>query len=147
MIATEYNVGQKNVAVGLTTLRSHFGLKETMERLEADIKALGMTVFARINHAALAAEVGLRLQPTELLIFGAPLAGSPLMQANQTIGIDLPLKVLVWEDAEGATWLTYNEPEWLAQRHGLDVKTKRFIETMALTLRAIAKQVTDVGNA
>ena len=90
-----------------------------MDRLEAEIKAHGMTVFARINHAALAAEVGLALRPTEVIFFGNPRGGTPLMQAKQTMGIDLPLKALVWQDASGQTWVSYNEPEWLAKRHEL----------------------------
>ena len=88
-----------------------------MDRLEAEIKAHGMNVFARINHAALAAEVGLALRPTEVILFGNPRGGTPLMQAKQTMGIDLPLKALVWQDASGQTWLSHNEPAWLAHRH------------------------------
>jgi uncharacterized protein (DUF302 family) len=106
-------------ADGLITIPSSFGPKETMDRLEAEIKAKGMTVFARIDHAAGAEEVGLPLRPTELLIFGNAKAGTPLMQANQPIGIDLPLKALVFENAAGRVWLSYNDPRWLAQRHGV----------------------------
>ena len=84
-----------------------------MDRLETEIRAQGITVFARIDHAAGAAEAGFTLRPTELLIFGNPRAGTPLMQSVQTIGIDLPLKTLVWQDASGKTWLSYNEPSWL----------------------------------
>ncbi|HEX9490303.1 MAG TPA: DUF302 domain-containing protein [Stellaceae bacterium] len=90
-----------------------------MSKLEAGVKARGMTVFARIDHAAGAAEVGLSLRPTDLLIFGNAKGGTPLMQSLQTIGIDLPLKALVWQDASGNTWLSYNDPSWLAKRHGL----------------------------
>ena len=79
-----------------------------------------MTILARIDHAAAAANVGMALRPTEVLIFGNPLAGTPLMQAAQTIGIDLPLKALVWQDDAGKTWLAYNDPTWLARRHGAD---------------------------
>ena len=104
-------------ADGLTTVESPFGPKETMDRLEAQVKAKGLTVFARVDHAAGAAEVGLPLRPNELLIFGNDKGGTPLMQANQTIGIDLPLKALVWQDAAGKTWLSYNDPAWLAKRH------------------------------
>ena len=127
---------------GLTTIQSEFGLKETMDRLEADITSQGMRIFARINHAALAEETGLTLLPTELLIFGNPRAGTPLMQANQTIGIDLPLKVLVWQDQAGETWLTYNEPAWVAKRHGLGVGSDRVVGIMTLALDAMAKKVT-----
>ena len=104
---------------GLTTLKSSHGPRDTMNRLEAAVKARGMTVFARIDHSAGAAATGLSLNPTELLIFGNARGGTPLMQTAQTIGIDLPLKALVWQDASGSTWLSYNDPAWLAQRHGL----------------------------
>jgi len=104
---------------GLTTLKSSHGPRDTMNRLEAAVKARGMTVFARIDHSAGAAAAGLSLNPTELLIFGNARGGTPLMQTAQTIGIDLPLKALVWQDASGSTWLSYNDPAWLAQRHGL----------------------------
>jgi uncharacterized protein (DUF302 family) len=102
---------------GLITSQSQFGAKETAARLEAEIKQRGMAVFARIDHAALAVEAGLSLRPTEVILFGNPRGGTPLMQANQTIGIDLPLKALVWEDASGKAWLTYNDAAWLANRH------------------------------
>ena len=78
-----------------------------------------MKVFARIDHAAGAAEVGLKLRPTELIIFGNARGGTPLMQSAQTVGIDLPLKALVWQDAAGKTWISYNEPDRIAQRHGV----------------------------
>src|SRR5215471_14033784 len=117
------NVGQNNTrqanVEGLKTLQSRFDSKETITRLEAEIKAHGMGVFARIDHAALAAEAGLMLRPTEVILFGNPRGGTPLMQANQTVGIDLPLKVLVWQDALGTTWLSWNEPAWVAERHEL----------------------------
>ena len=93
---------------GLTTIQSIYGPVDTMNRLEAEVRAKGMTVFARIDHAAGAAEVGLSLRPTELLIFGNAKGGTPLMQSIQTIGIDLPLKALVWQDAAANTWLSYN---------------------------------------
>jgi uncharacterized protein (DUF302 family) len=105
------------VADGLVTLRSTYAPKETMKRLETEVKAKGLTVFARIDPAAEAAEVGLSLRPTELLIFGNPKGGTPLMQSVQTTGIDLPLKILIWQDEAGKTWLLYNDPSWLAKHH------------------------------
>jgi len=111
--------GAQAMAVdGLTTVESAYGPKDTMDRFEAAVKAKGLTIFARIDHAAGAAEVGLQLRPTVLLIFGNAKGGTPLMQAAQTIGIDLPLKVLVWQDAAGKTWLSYYDPDWIAKRHG-----------------------------
>src|SRR6202161_3126438 len=106
-------------ADGLTTIASSHGPKATMDRLEAEVKAKGLTGFGRIDHAAGSAAAGLSLRPTELLIFGNAKGGTPLMQSVQTIGIDLPLKALVWQDASGVTWLSYNDPSWLAKRHGL----------------------------
>src|SRR5713101_5056445 len=126
---------------GLTSIRSRFGPKETMDRLQAEIRAKGMTVFARIDHAAGAEEVGLTLRPTELIIFGNARGGTPLMQSAQTVGIDLPLKALVWEDASGKTWLSYNEPSWIAQRHSI-ADAEPVVSKMAAGLSAISKAVT-----
>src|SRR5262249_15589963 len=127
-------------ADGLTTIPSSYGPKETMDRLEAEIKAKGMTVFARIDHAAGAAQAGLSLRSTEVLIFGNAKAGTPLMPSNQTIGIDLPLKALVWQDADGKVWLSYNEPSWLAQRHGLAAGTQATVAAMAARPRRSRKR-------
>lgn len=90
-----------------------------MDRIESAVRAQGMQVFARIDHAAGAAAAGLELRPTELLIFGNARGGTPLMQSAQTTGIDLPLKALAWQDAAGACWISYNDPHWIAARHGL----------------------------
>jgi uncharacterized protein (DUF302 family) len=124
---------------GLTSIQSSFAPKETMDRLEAEIRALRMTVFARIDHAGGAAVVGLKLAPIELIIFGNARAGTPLMQSVQTVGIDLPLKVLVWEDTGGKTWLSYNEPSWIARRHGVR-NTERVASKMATALSAMARK-------
>jgi len=113
-----------------------------MNRIESEAKAEGLTVFARIDHAAGAAEVGLALRPTELLIFGNAKGGTPLMQSVQTIGIDLPLKALVWQDASGNTWLSYNDSRWLAKRHGLGDERDQALNAMAAALDAIAKAAT-----
>jgi len=127
---------------GLITVRSGRGPKDTMNRLEAEVKAKGMTVFARIDHAAGAVEAGLSLRPTEVLIFGNAKAGTPLMQSVQTIGIDLPLKALVWQDASGDTWLSYNDPAWLAQRHGLGDEMEATVKMMTAALNAVTKAAT-----
>ena len=124
---------------GLNSIRSSFGPKETMDRLVAEIGAKGLQVFARIDHAAGAAEVDLTLRPTELIIFGNARGGTPLMEASQTTGIDLPLKVLVWKDAEGKTSLSYNEPSWIIQRHHLGIKAE-IVDKLAAALRAIARK-------
>jgi uncharacterized protein (DUF302 family) len=104
---------------GLITIASHYNVKDTVDRLDAAIRSKGMTIFARVDHAAGAAAVGMPLRPTELLIFGNARGGTPLMELEQTIGIDLPLKALAWEDASGKTWLSYNDTTWLAARHGI----------------------------
>ena len=129
-------------ADGLTTMRSSYGPKDTMNRFETAAKAKGMTIFARIDHAAGAAEVGLSLRPVEVLLFGNAKAGTPLMQVAQTIGIDLPLKALVWRDASGGTWLSYNDPSWLAKRHGLGSEVEATVSAMAASLGAVAKAAT-----
>jgi uncharacterized protein (DUF302 family) len=123
---------------GLVMVRSNHDAKETMRRLEAEVKAKGLTVFARVDHAAGAAQVGLPLRATDLLIFGNANGGTPLMQLDQTMGIDLPLKVLVWQDEAGATWLAYNDPAWLAARHGLGNAAEPTIHALTGILRAIA---------
>jgi uncharacterized protein (DUF302 family) len=124
---------------GLTSLQSSFGPEETMDRVEAGIQAKGLNVFARVDHAAGAAEVGLLLAPTNLIIFGNARGGTPLMQAVQTVGIDLPLKILVWQDAANNTWLSYNEPGWIAQRHAVAGREST-VEKMADLLSAIARE-------
>ncbi len=129
---------------GLTTISSSFDPRETMDRLQAAIEAQHLTVFTRIDHAASAAEAGLTLRPTELIIFGNARGGTPLMQATQTSGIDLPLKALVWQDAAGQTWLSYNEPGWIARRHELEVKTQSAVTKMAEMLAAVATKATKV---
>lgn len=108
-----------SAADGLITVASPHTALVTMDRLETIVKDRGLTVFARIDHSAGAERIGASLRPTELLIFGNPKGGTPLMKCAQSAGIDLPLKALVWEDADGQVWLGYNDPEWLAQRHGV----------------------------
>jgi uncharacterized protein (DUF302 family) len=124
-------------ADGLITVASSHGPKDTMARLEAEVKAKGATVFAHVDHAAGAQAAGLPLRPTDLLIFGNAKGGTPLMQAAQTIGIDLPLKVLVWQDATGSTWLSYNDPAWLARRHALPAATEATVKALTAVLKAV----------
>jgi uncharacterized protein (DUF302 family) len=126
------------IAEGLTTVPSHFDPKETTDRVETAIRERGMNVFARIDHAAGASEVGLTLRPTELIIFGNARGGTPLMQSVQTVGIDLPLKVLVWQDAGSKTWLSYIEPSWIAQRHRV-ANAEQVVNNLAAVLNAIVR--------
>lgn len=123
---------------GLTKVESRFGAKETMDRLEAEVKAKGLTVFARVDHAGGAAAVGMELRPTEVLIFGNACGGTPLMQSNQTAGIDLPLKALVYQDAAGKVWLAYNDPDWIAQRHELGEAVAANVQALAKVLDSLA---------
>ena len=126
-------------ADGLITVRSNYGPKDTMNRLAAEVKARGLTVFAHIDHAAGAAAVGLPMRPTDLLIFGNAKGGTPLMQSVQTTGIDLPLKILVWQDAAGSTWLSYNDPSWLAKRHELGPDVEATVNALTTATHAVAK--------
>jgi len=102
---------------GLINLKSNHDVKMTADKLVGILKEKGMTVFARIDHAAGAKKVEKELRPTELVIFGNPKVGTPLMQCAQTVAIDLPQKMLIWEDAAGLTWLSYNDPSYLVKRH------------------------------
>ena len=127
---------------GLITVKSKHGPEETMDRLETQVRAMGLTVFANIDHGAGAAAAGLSLRPTRLLIFGNAKGGTPLMQTVQTAGIDLPLKALVWQDAEGVTWVSYNAPDWIAKRHGAGKAAEGPVGAMAAALNTIAKAAT-----
>jgi uncharacterized protein (DUF302 family) len=124
---------------GLITIASKLSVKETIDRLASTVTSKGMTVFGRIDHGAGAAQVGMPLRPTEVLIFGNARGGTPLMQAKQTIGIDLPLKALAWEDADGKVWLTSNDPAWLARRHGLGADVNANVEALRAGLAAVTK--------
>jgi len=127
---------------GLITVASSFSVRETIERLVSFATSHGLAVFARIDHADGAAKAGLPLRPTELVLFGNPKGGTPLMQDRQTAGIDLPVKALAWEDADGKVWLTYNEAAWIAQRHGLGPRSAEAVKAIAAGLAAAAKAAT-----
>jgi len=104
---------------GVISVKSAHDVKVTADRLENILNQKGMTVFIRIDHSAGARKVGKNLRPTELVVFGNPKIGTPLMQCSQSVGIDLPQKALIWQDDKGQAWLSYNDPNYLAQRHGL----------------------------
>jgi len=104
---------------GLMHFSSSYSVAETTQRLEASLLAHGLTIFCRVDHSGEAEKVGLHMPPTQLLIFGSPKGGTPLMLASPTVAIDLPLKALVWQDAGGKVWLSYNSPEYLQQRHNI----------------------------
>jgi uncharacterized protein (DUF302 family) len=125
-----------SAADGMLVLESPYDAKTTMDRLEEQVEARDLKVFARIDHAAGAAKIGKELRPTELIVFGNPQGGTPFMTCEQTIGIDLPLKALVWEDAEGRVWLGWNDPAFIAERHGVSdcpqaAKVQRALQGLA----------------
>jgi len=124
---------------GLVSVRSAHGVAETLDRLEKAAKEAGVAVAPRIDHAASAAKGGQTLRPTALLLFANPKLGTPLMQARQTIGIDLPLKALAWEDERGQVWLTYNAPAYLAGRHNLPADA---VEPMRQALERLVERAT-----
>ena len=126
-------------ADGLVSVKSPYSAKDTAARLESTIKDKGLTLFARIDHAAGAAKIGKTLRPTEVLIFGNPQGGTPLMECAQSAGIDLPLKALVWEDASAQVWLSYNDPAYLAKRH--EASSCPVVENLSKALSGISSAV------
>lgn len=122
---------------GIIRVQSDYSVKETMDRLVSIVESKGMRVFLRMNHTENAEKDGLTLRPTELLLFGNPKAGTILMQDQQISGLDLPLKVLVWEDDRGKVWLTYNDVNWIAERHGLTDKSKGIKKMMESAMAAV----------
>ena len=133
------------MAAGLITLESAYSAAETIDRLAETVTKAGLPVFARIDHAAGAEQVGMPLRPTQLLIFGQARGGTPLMQENQTAGIDLPLKALAWTDEAGKTWLSYNDPEWIAHRHGLAAPSAQAVPGMRGALAKVAGAAAGTG--
>jgi uncharacterized protein (DUF302 family) len=119
---------------GIIDKPSNHSVDKTVERLKNILQANGVTLFALVDHSGEAEKVGMKMRPTKLLIFGSPKAGTPLMLAAPTAAIDLPLKILIWEDAQGNTWLSYNSSEYLKQRHGLPqdlLQNIAVVETLA----------------
>jgi uncharacterized protein (DUF302 family) len=131
----------KMPAEGLIVVPSDFDPEQTMNRLEAEVRARGMTVFARIDHSAGARSVVRPLRPAEVLIFGNPRDSALLVQADQRIGIDLPLRVLVYLDSDGNAWIAYYSPSWLAQRHGLPAQMTPSVSALTTMLEAVAAKV------
>jgi uncharacterized protein (DUF302 family) len=127
---------------GLVSIASRHSARDTVDRLMAAVTKRSLTIFARVDHAAGAANAGLSLRPTEVIVFGNAKGGTALMQDQQTAGIDLPLKMLVWEAADGKVFLTYNDAHWIAQRHGLGAASAGAVDALAKALAAIAAEVT-----
>ena len=131
------------VTDGVITTLSRRSVRDLIDQLAAFVESKGAVVYARIDHAANAQSVGLKLRPTEVLVFGHPEVGTALMQERQEIGLDLPLRVLAWEDENGEVWLTYDDDEWLAKRHRLGrqhAAALLMIETFMSTLARSATQ-------
>ena len=126
---------------GLVHLKSSYDVKNTAQRLEMILNEKGMTVFMRINHSEGARKEGKKLRPTELVIFGNPKVGAPLMQCSQTVAIDLPQKALIWQDENGQVWLTYNDPQYLAMRHEMG-GCKAVLDKVRNALNNFAKAAT-----
>jgi len=126
---------------GVISVKSSHDVEATADRLENILNQKGMTVFIRINHSAGARKVAKTLRPTELVVFGNPKVGTPLMQCSQTVGIDLPQKALVWQDDKGQVWLSYNDPNYLDQRHGL-AECAQVIKKVEKALSNFAKAAT-----
>jgi uncharacterized protein (DUF302 family) len=124
---------------GMVHLSSPYSFAETLDRLEAALRARGIAEFARIDHSGEAAKVGLKMHPTQLVIFGSPKAGTPLMVATPTLAIDLPLKALVWEDAGGKVWVSYNTAEYLQKRHAIPQELLANIAVIGPLLESIVK--------
>jgi uncharacterized protein (DUF302 family) len=119
---------------GIVHKPSNHSVDETLQKLQAILEGKGIAVFAMIDHSGEAEKVGMKMRPTKLLIFGNPKGGTPLMLAAPSIAIDLPLKILVWEDGQGKVWASYNSPEYLGERHGLSqnlLQNIAIIETLA----------------
>ena len=119
---------------GIIHKPSNHSVEQTVEKLKNILQSNGVTLFALVDHSGEAEKVGMKMRPTKLLIFGSPKAGTPLMLAAPSIAIDLPLKILAWEDAQGKVWVSYNSPDYLKERHGLPQELLRniaVVETLA----------------
>ncbi len=123
---------------GLIQLRSNKSVEEVVSTLEELLRSKGIALFAVIDHSGEAAKAGLTMPPTKVVIFGNPKAGTPVMLAAPTVAIDLPLKILVATDAAGQTWISYNDPSYLAHRHGISEEMMANIEPVAAIATAIA---------
>jgi uncharacterized protein (DUF302 family) len=122
---------------GIINKSTKLSVQEALVKLQAILQAKGVTIFALVDHSGEAAKVGMEMRPTKLLIFGNPKGGTPIMLAAPSIAIDLPIKILIWEDAQSKVWLSYNSPEYLAERHGLPhtlLPNIAFVEALVATV-------------
>jgi uncharacterized protein (DUF302 family) len=141
VLLTAFTAATAAAQGGLVTIKSNHDVLATANRLESALQEKGVTVFARIDHAAGAQQVNQTLPPTVLIIFGSPAMGTPMIQRSRSIGIDLPLKALIWEDSAGQVWLSYNAPEYLARRHGI-TEMEEAVQKMELALSNFALAAT-----
>lgn len=138
-MSSSENISQPPTAEGIVSKASAYSVDETLRRLEAAIQARGLKTFALVDHSGEAERAGLTMQPAKLLIFGAPKGGTPLMVASPLLALDLPLKALVWQDASGATWVSYNSTSYLAARHHIPDDLRQNISGIdALVAAALA---------
>jgi len=127
---------------GIVDKPSNLTVDQTVDALKTILQSKGITLFALVDHSGEAANVGMNMRPTKLLIFGSPKAGTPLMLAAPSIAIDLPLKILIWQDASGKVWISYNSPEYLKQRHGLPSELLASLAVVETLAEHAAKQAT-----
>lgn len=123
--------------LGMIDLKSRYSFAETLQRLDSLLQSRNLTVFARIDHSGEAEKAGMKMQPTQLIIFGSPKAGTPLMVASPSLAIDLPLKALVWQDAAGQVWISYNTPEYLQQRHAIPADLVKNLAVIGPLLQSV----------
>jgi uncharacterized protein (DUF302 family) len=126
-----------SAGIGIVHLSSPYPVPETLKRLESVLQSRGLTIFARVDHSGEAAKIGMNMRPTQLIIFGSPKAGTPLMVASPTLAIDLPLKALVWEDPKGKVWVSYNTAEYLQQRHRIPYELLKSIAVIGPLLQSV----------
>lgn len=131
---------------GIVDVASHHSVEKTVERLHGILDAKGVTLFALVDHSGEAAKVGMKMRPTKLLIFGSPKAGTPVMLAAPSIAIDLPLKILVWEDAGGKVWMSYNTPEYLSERHQVPGEWMQVLSVVEAVAAQAAESLTERGS-
>jgi uncharacterized protein (DUF302 family) len=124
---------------GMIDLKSRYSFSETLQRLESLLQSRNLTVFARIDHSGEADKAGMKMQPTQVIIFGSPKAGTPLMVASPSLAIDLPLKALVWQDATDQVWISYNTPEYLKQRHAIPGDLVKNIAGIGALLQSVVE--------
>jgi uncharacterized protein (DUF302 family) len=124
---------------GMVHLSSPYSVPETLKRVESILQQRGLTIFCRVDHSGEAAKAGLEMQTTQLILFGSPKGGTPVMVASPTIAIDLPLKALVWQDAEGKVWVSYNSPEYLQHRHDVPSNLVKNISAAGSLLQLVVQ--------